>query len=36
MWFRDNTGKMRQVLRDNFHTDTAYYDFITSLLFSKK
>ena len=36
MWFRDSNGKMRLVLRDNFHTDSEYCDYITDLYFKKK
>jgi hypothetical protein len=36
MWLRDKNGQMRQVMRENFHTDTEYYSYIKSLIFNKK
>lgn len=31
MWFRDKKGSMRLVLRNNFNTDSEYYNFIAKL-----
>jgi hypothetical protein len=35
MWFRDKNGVMRYVLRNDFHTDSEYYDYISNIC-SKK
>jgi len=31
MWFRNKKGKMVCVMRENFHTDSQYYEFILNL-----
>jgi hypothetical protein len=36
MWFRDREGKMRQVIREDFYTDSEYYNFIANLFFKNK
>jgi hypothetical protein len=36
MWLRDKNGQMRQVMRENFHTDSEYYNYMKSLIFKKK
>jgi len=32
MWFRDKDGNMRCVLRQDFHTDSEYYEYIRNIV----
>lgn len=31
MWFRDSKGTMRLILRNDFNSDSEYYNFIAKL-----
>jgi len=31
MWFRDSKGNMRLILRENYYTDSEYYEAISNL-----
>jgi len=32
MWFRDKNGGLHCIMRNDFHTDTEYYEYIAKIV----